>query len=183
MELTIKQKKLTFFVDKYEIYFENDLIFTAKSELFTSLRKIKVFDKDNIEKLTLIKAFTLIQPDVAISFSGGAQLSLKGKSWIYGYFILRIPEGTIEVHQQVGLKLAIFFNNEQVATISKNTISFFGGDEYKVLANSDFSKELLVGICIAWDMIDFYKKQLMSINIGNIGPVKRKAEKNWNPIR
>jgi uncharacterized protein YxjI len=183
MELTIKQKKLTFFVDKYEIFDADDMIFTAKSVLFSFPKKVKVFNKENIEKITLIKALTLIHPEFDIIFSGGAHLCLEGKSWIYDYFILRVPEGTFEVHHQKGLKLSIFLNNEQVAEISKNTVAFFGGDEYRILANSDINKELLIGICLAWDLNDFDDKNTVMIDLGNIGPVKKKSESNWKPVK
>lgn len=183
MELKIKQKKLTFFVDQYEVFFKKDLIFTAKSVLFSFPKKVKVFNRNNVEKITLIKALTWIHPKFDIIFSGGVHLSLEGKSWIYDYFILRVPEGTFEVHHQRGLKLAIFLNKEQVAEISKNTVSYFGGDQYRILANSDINKELLVGICLAWDLNDFDDNDSINIDLGNIGPVKKEAESNWSPER
>lgn len=183
MELTIKQKKLTFFVDKYEIFDEDAMIYTAKSVLFSFPKKVRVFNKENIEKITLIKALTLIHPEFDIIFSGGTQLCLEGKSWIYDYFILRVPEGTFEVHHQKGLKLSIFLNNEQVAEISKNTVAFFGGDKFKIIANSDINKELLIGICLAWDLNDFDDKNSVMIDLGNIGPVKKKSEANWKPVK
>ena len=183
MELLVKQKKLTFFIDEYEIYESGDLVYKAKSVFFSVPKKVKVYDKNDIEKITLIKALTLIHPEFDIIFSGGTNLSLEGKSWLYDYFTLRVPEGTFEIHHQKGLKLVIFLNNEQVAVISKNRIAFFGGDEYKIVANSDISKELLTGICLAWDLNDFDDKNSVTINLGNIGPVKKKAELDWQPIR
>ena len=183
MELNIKQRKLTFFVDKYEIFEKDEIIYTAKSVLFSFPKKIRVFNQDSIEKITLIKAITLIHPEFDIIFSGGVHLSLKGQSWIYDYFNLRVPEGTIEVHHQKGLKLAIFLNNEQVAEISKKSIAFFGGDEFRIIANSDINRELLIGICLAWDLNDFTDKNAVMIDLGNIGPVKNKSSDSWKPIR
>jgi len=183
MELTVKQKKLTFFIDEYDIFESDDLIYKAKSIFFSIPKKVKVYDKNDVEKITLIKALTIIHPEFDIIFSGGTHLSLEGKSWIYDYFKLRVPEGTFEIHHQRGLKLAIFLNHEQVAMISKNRVSFFGGDEYNIIANSDISKELLIGICLAWDLNDFDGENSVTIDLGNIGPVKREAEPDWLPIR
>ncbi len=142
-----------------------------------------MFDSSNNEKITLIKAITLIHPKFDIIFSGGTHLSLEGKSWIYDYFKLRVPEGSFEIHHQRRLKLAIFLNNEQVAEMVKNRVAVFGGDEYKIQANSDINRELLIGICLAWDLNDFDNGNSVSIGIGNIGPVKKKAEKDWIPTR
>lgn len=182
MKLTVKQKKFTFLIDRYEIFRNEELIYTAKSVLFSFPKKIKVYDLKNNEKIVLIKAITLIHPNFDIIFSGGTHLSLEGKSWIYDYFKLRVPEGTIEIHQK-GLKLAIFINEEQVAEITKNRIAIFGGDEYQISANSDFNKELLIGICLAWDLNDFDDENSIRIDLGNIGPVKKKSENGWKPIR
>jgi uncharacterized protein YxjI len=140
-----------------------------------------VFNQNNVEKIKLIKAITWIHPKFDIIFPGGTHLSLEGKSWIYDYFTLRVPEGTFEIHHQKGLKLTIFLNSEQVAEISKNTVSYFGGDQYQILANSDINKELLVGICLAWDLNDFDNNSSVNIDLGNIGPVKKKADSNWRP--
>jgi uncharacterized protein YxjI len=165
------------------IFDTDEVVFTAKSVFFSFPKKVKVFNKENIERITLIKALTLIHPEFDIIFSDGTHLSLGGKSWIYDYFILRVPEGTFEVHHQKGLKLAIFLNNKQVAEISKNVLAFFGGDEYRIIANSDINKELLIGICLAWDLNDFDNKNSVMMSFGNIGPVKKKSEANWNPVK
>ncbi len=183
MELILKQKKLTFFEDKYEVFENDDLIYTAKSVFFSFPKKVKVYDRNNLEKITLIKAITFIHPMFEINFSEGTNLSLEGKSWIYDFFTLRVPEGTIEVHHQKGLKLAIFLNNEQVAQIEKNTFAYFGGDEYRIKANSDITRELLIGICLSWDLNDFDEDNAVNIDFGNIGPVKKKAENDWTPKR
>jgi uncharacterized protein YxjI len=183
MELIVKQKKMTFLVDEYEVFESERLIYKAKSVFFSFPKKVKVYDTNDVEKITLIKAITLIHPEFDIIFLGGTHLSLEGKSWIYDYFTLRVPEGTFEVHHQKGLHLALFLNNEQVASISKNSVAFFGGDEFKILANSDINKELLIGICLAWDLNDFDKKNTVQIDLGNIGPVKKKSESQWKPAR
>lgn len=183
MELNIKQKKLTFFIDEYAIYESDDLIYQAKSVFFSIPKKVKVYDKSDIERITLTKALTFIHPEFDIIFSGGTHLSLEGKSWMYDYLILRVPEGTFEIHHQKGLTLAIFLNDEQVAEITKNRVAYLGGDEYKIVANSDMSKELLIGICLAWDLNDFDNENSVTINLGNIGPVKKKSEPDWQPKR
>lgn len=183
MELIVKQKKFTFFVDKYDIFESGGLLFNAKSVLFSIPKKVKVYDVSGNEKITLTKALTLIHPEFDINFTGGANLTLEGKSWLYDYFLLRVPEGTFEVHHQKGLRLAIFLNNEQVAEITKNSIAYFGGDEYKILANIDISKDLLVGICLAWDLNSHDDNESVKIDLGNIGPVKRKSEDGWRPIK
>jgi uncharacterized protein YxjI len=183
MELIVKQSKLTFFGDQFEIFEANQIIYSAESVLFSFPKKILVYDTENVEKITLIKSLTWIHPEFKIIFSGGADLSLEGKSWFYDYFVMRVPEGTFEIHHQKRLRLSIFFNNEQVAEISKNTVAIFGGDEFKIVSNSDINKELLIGICLAWDLNDFDDKNTVTIDLGNIGPVKKEASPNWVPVR
>ena len=181
MELIIKQKQFTFFGNKYEIFEADDLIFTAESFLYLFGTKIKVLNKENIEEITLIAPF--LNNKFKILFSGGSYFSINKNFKFKSYFTIRIPAGTIEVHKQKGLQLAIFFNNEQVAEISKKAISHFGGDEFKIIANSEINKEFLIGICLGWDMLDFGKKDLVRYDLGRIGSVKRKAEANWKPVK
>ena len=50
-----------------------------------------------------------------------------------------------------------------------------------MLIYSEISKELLVGICLACNLNSFNDKESMNINLGNIGPAKRKSENNWQP--
>ena len=108
MELIVKQAKLTFFGDQFEIFEADQIIYSAESVLFSFPKKILVYDTENVEKITLIKALTWIHPEFKIIYSGGANLSLEGKSWFYDYFVMRVPEGTFEIHHQKGLRLSIF---------------------------------------------------------------------------
>ena len=51
------------------------------------------------------------------------------------------------------------------------------------MSNSDINKELLIGICLAWDLNDFDDKNTVTIDLGNIGPAKKEASPNWVPVR
>jgi len=108
---------------------------------------------------------------------------MNGKSWIYDFYEIDLPEGMIEVHHQRGVKVAIFRNDEQVAEIKKKRMTFLDGEEYDIQANAGFNKDLLVAICLAWDMGESTNKDdsIVSFDIGKIGPVKRKGAENWRP--
>ena len=182
MQLKIKQKKITFFINKYEIFENDNLIYTAKSILFSFPKRIIVLNTNQKKVIELTKAITFIHPEFIINFLNGNNIRLIGKSWIYEYFIIRVPEGEFEIHHQKGLKLSIFLNQEQVAEISKNCIKYFNGDEFTINANSSVSKELLIGICLAWELNDFDDDSAtLTFDIGNIGPVKKKEIPNWVP--
>jgi uncharacterized protein YxjI len=185
MQLIIKQKKFSFLIDQYEIYEYDNVLYTASTVFFSFPRKLKVFDLSDNNILTITKSLTFIHPKFEINFSQGTKLTLEGKSWLYDYFTLKIPEGLLEIHHQKGLKLSIFLNNEQIAEIIKtNVIKIFKGDEYQINANSNISKELLTAICLAWDMNDFNNdSNTLTFNFGNIGPVKKKSISNWKPYR
>ncbi len=182
MQLKIKQKKITFLVNKYEIFENDKLIYTAKSILFSFPKRIIVLNTNQKEVVELTKSITFIHPEFVINFLNGNNIRLIGKSWMYEYFVIKVPEGEFEIHHQKGLKLSIFLNHEQVAEISKNSIKYFKGDEFEINANSTISKELLIGICLAWELNDFDDdSNTITLDIGNVGPVKKKGELNWKP--
>ena len=184
MNLTITQKRFSFLTDKYDIREEESLIYRAESILFSFQKKIKVADLFNIEKFRITKTITLFHPTYEIEYKSGSNLTIEGKSLLYDYFVLKIPEGIYEIHHQKGLKLAIFNKEEQIAEIRKNRIKVFKGDEYYISANSDVRKDLLIAICLVWDINDFKDSDnAVTIDLGNIGPVKRNADQNWTPIR
>jgi len=184
MEITLKQEQLTFFTDRYDV-FENGIpIFKARSVFFSFPKRINVVNLNNIEVIRITKAITFFYPEFEIHFTNGTTLSLEGKSWMYEQFNIRIPEGTIQVHQQKGVLLALFLNDEQIGIIKKKKISFFGGDEYNIKANSDIGKELLIAICLAWDIHNSDNgNNIISLDLGNIGTVKKEGIKNWEPLR
>ncbi|WP_243349762.1 hypothetical protein [Parabacteroides sp. FAFU027] len=170
--------------DKYDIREDESLICRAESILFSFQKKIKVADLFNIEKFRITKNITLFHPTYEIEYESGSNLTIEGKSLLYDYFVLKIPEGIYEIHHQQGLKLAIFNKEEQIAEIRKNRIKVFKGDEYYINANSDVRKDLLIAICLVWDINDFKDSDnAVTIDLGNIGPVKRNADQNWTPIR
>jgi Uncharacterized conserved protein len=184
MNLIITQKKLSFLTDKYDIKEDETLIYKAESIFFSFQKKIKVVDLYNNEKFRITKAMTLFHPTYEIEYKSGSELTVEGKSLLYDYFVLKLPEGIYEIHHQKGIKLAIFNKEEQIAEIRKNRIKVFKGDEYYISANSDVRKDLLISLCLIWDMNDFNDTDnVATIDLGNIGPVKRNADQNWTPIR
>jgi uncharacterized protein YxjI len=161
---------------------DDRLIYTANSIFLSFPKKVRVVDTNGKELVSLESAFTFIHPNFEINFPNGPNFSLESKSWIYGDFTLRVPEGTIEVHHQKGLRLDIFLNDEQIAQIVKNKLKFLKGDEYDVFANSDVSKVLLTAICLAWDMNSHSdNSSTVTYSVGNFGPVKRKGLDDWKP--
>tara|TARA_B100000378_G_scaffold159889_1_gene128812 strand:- start:1496 stop:2047 length:552 start_codon:yes stop_codon:yes gene_type:complete len=183
MQLKLIQKKFTFFQNKYEILQDDQLLFKANSILFTWPKKIEVKSSEGKNLIRISKNLSL-KSSYEIQFSSVAKYDIKAQSWVRDYFLLRIPEGELKVYHQRGLRLIILLNEEQVAEITKNSMSFFGGDEFEILANSDFSKELLVALCLVWEMNDFDgKKYTVNINAGNLSNAKKEEHTNWKPTK
>ena len=183
MHLKLIQKKFTFFQNKYEILQGDQLLFKANSILFTWPKKIEVKSSEGKSLMKISKNLSL-KSSYEIQFSSGAKYDIKAQSWVRDYFLLRIPEGELKVYHQRGLRLIILLNEEQVAEITKNSMSFFGGDEFEILANSDFSKELLVALCLVWEMNDFDgEKNIININAGNLFNSKKEEHTNWKPTK
>ncbi|HEY5590543.1 MAG TPA: hypothetical protein VIK55_05945 [Paludibacter sp.] len=183
MHLKILQKKFSPFRSSYQILENDQIIGTAKSVFFSFHKRIRYCDNNDNEIFQLKKFILTIHQKYGITFANGNYLQMNGKSWIYDFYEINLPYGMIEVHHQRGVKVAIFRNEEQVAEIKKNRMIFLDGDEYEILANSDFNKDLLVAICLAWDMGDSANKDdsIVSFDIGKIGPMKRKGAENWIP--
>lgn len=183
MHLKIHQKRFNFFHSSYQIFENDQVIGTAKSVFFSFHKRVNYFDKNGIVVFQIKKFIATIHQKYGITFANGNYLQMNGKSWIYEFYEIIVPEGLIEVHHQRGVKMAIFKNDEQVAEIKKKRMVFLDGDEYDIHANSDLNKDLLVAICLAWDIGDSSKKDdsVATFEIGKIGPVKRKGAENWMP--
>lgn len=185
MILKIKQKKFSFFVDTYTIYEDDAVIGTAKSALFSLHKRVHCYNNDGQEQFNIKKFIASIHQKYGVNFSDGSYLEIKGKSWIYEYYQVQVPEGLLEIHHQKGIKLAVFLNEEQVAEIKKKRLVLLEGDEYVLMANSDFDRQLLIAICLAWDIGDSKDSDdsFFSFDFGKIGPVKRKSLPDWMPTR
>lgn len=188
MILKVVQKQFTFFADKYKIYDNEDVIGTAKSSLITLGKKITFSDNSGYEIFNIYKHVASIYPSYEISFSENNYVLMQGQSLISGFYIIRVPDGVLEIHDQNGLSRAIFLNDSQIAVIRKKEVTFNAGDQYVIKANSDANKQLLIAICLAWEISKTSNsgtKSLFSVNadLGNVGPVIRLADENWEPTK
>lgn len=77
----------------------------------------------------------------------------------------------------------MYKNDEQVAWWDKKRVTWFEGDNYKIVADNKGHYELLIAFCL---IIDNYLSNdkgnnSMTIDFGHIGPQARKFDKTWQP--
>jgi len=76
----------------------------------------------------------------------------------------------------------VYKNDTQVAWWTKQAVSWFSGDNYKIIADNNCNYNLIIAFCL---IIDDYKsngkKSVINISIGRLGPQAKKFDPTWNP--
>jgi hypothetical protein len=90
---------------------------------------------------------------------------------------------TYDIYGHKGRKFSIYKNNVQIAWWDKNLMALFAGDQYKIIADSDCDKELIVTFCIIIDQFkDDGSKGELNLDFGNvIVPEVKPFDPTWRP--
>lgn len=181
MELLIKKHQSSVFLSRYSIFKENNLIFSAKASILSENPEINLYNTQKAE-VGLISKEISVFPEFTLSFNGGFHSYVKGIRSPSNKLILNVPTGIVELHHQKGLTIAIFENENQIATIKRQRFNFLSANNYILTANSNICVEFLILLVIGWDWTNNYGIKLLPINFNFIGRVERKEQKDWIPI-
>jgi uncharacterized protein YxjI len=183
MEIDINQQKIAI-GEKYKIFIEGQLTHTASTESFSLLAVVYLFDNNLKErKLTINRRFSWFKAKYDITRHDKTSLSFWTKSLWKKHFQCQYDSDLYDIYGHRGRKYSVFKNNEQVAWWDKKKITWFEGDNYKIIADNNSDYELIIAFCL---IIDNYSsndkgKNSMKIDFGNIGPQAKAFDPTWQP--
>lgn len=151
MTIEIKQRKFTFFQDKYVVKVNGEPKYQAKSKLLTFYPKISLYNLENRELLSVDrKSKNILGLNYTLRFSSNSSVDINTDSLIS--FSIRNSKGTIHFYEQKNNLIGIFLNEKQIGIIDKNTKVAFGADEYSIeIERGIIDETLVIGFVLAYD--------------------------------
>jgi len=181
MEIDINQKKISI-GDKYKIFIDGKPSYNASRQLFKLLPVINLFDNDgNGPKMTINKRFSWFKAKYDITRRDNNILEFRTKSYWKNYYQCQVGADVYDIYGHRGRKYSIYKNYNQVAWWDKKPVSWFAGDNYKIIADKDCDPELIISFCLTVDNFssDDHDGNTVTFNLGNIGPQVKKFDTTW----
>lgn len=91
---------------------------------------------------------------------------------------------TFDIYGHRGRKYSVYKNDKQVAWWNKQSVTWFEGDNYKIIADYNSDYELIMAFCL---IIDNHSRndnnvRTVTIDFGHIGPQVKKFDPTWQPM-
>lgn len=183
MEIDINQTKFSI-GDSYQIFVEGQQTHKASTRLFSWLTEINLFEVGSAQPTYRIKkkwtffntSFDLIKWDNTVS-------AFRTKSTWENHYFCRVGIDRYEIFGHTGRKYSIYKNKKQIAWWDKEPVSWFNGDNYKIIADYNVDFELLIAFCLIIDNTHSNDNDatIVSIDFGNIGSQVKKFDDRWKP--
>jgi uncharacterized protein YxjI len=183
MEIDINQKKISI-GDKYQIFINGQQTHRASAKIFRIFAEINLFDmSSDFPEMTIKRRFAFFKAKFDITRKNDAVIELRTISFWKSHFQCVSGADMYDIYGHRGRKYSVYKNDRQTAWWDKQAVSWFNGDNYKIVADKDCDKNLIISFCLA---IDNYasndnEKKAVNIDIGKIGPQARKFDPNWQP--
>lgn len=183
MIIDINQKKIAF-GDKYKIFINGEEQYFASTELISLQPKIHLFGlKQPKARLTMTKKWNWFSVKYSIRLWDNSEIQFKTISFWKSHYQCCFVEDVYDIYGHRGLKHSIYKNNVQVAWWDKEMVSWFEGDNYKIVADEDSLDELIIGFCLMIDNSYSNKNgnNTLTIDLGKIGPQTKRFNTDWRP--
>ncbi|HLL43399.1 MAG TPA: hypothetical protein VK369_09685 [Segetibacter sp.] len=183
MEIDINQKKIAI-GDKYKIFIDGQPTHTASTELFRLFAVVNLFNiTGNRHRLTINKRHAWFKAKYDIRRHDNNVLVFQTKSFWKKHFQCRYDSGLYDIYGHRGRKYSVFKNDEQVAWWNKQKVTWFEGDNYKIIAENNSDYELIIAFCLIIDNYSSNDKgnNTITIDFGHIGPQARPFDSTWQP--
>ena len=183
MEIDINQHKISI-GDKYKIFTDGQLTYTAARALFNLLPVVNLFIlNEGRARMTIRKRLSWFIAKYDIERWDNIILKFRTISFWKLSYRCQCGNDTYNVYGHTGRKYSVFKNDIQVAYWTKETVSWFAGDNYKIVADNDCDKDLLISFCLIVDNFrsDDHDSNTVNIDFGNIGLFAKKFDFNWQP--
>jgi uncharacterized protein YxjI len=183
MEIDINQKKISI-GDKYQIFIDGQQTHYASSQIFRLLAEIHLFDAGNGGPVAVLKKnWAFFHTSFDITRKDNNILEFRTTSFWKRHYTCQVGQDLYDIYGHRGRKYSIYRNDKQVAWWDKQAVSWFNGDNYKIVADRDCDYELIISFCLIIDNSQSNSNDggALRIDAGNIGPQARKFDSSWQP--
>jgi hypothetical protein len=136
----------------------------------------------NNQRLTITKRFSW-KTKYDITLGDNNILAFRTKSSWKSHYQCQLGSDLFDIYSHKGRKYSVYKNDRQVAWWDQQRVTWFEGDNYKIIADADSDDELLMGFCLIIDnsFSNSNEDNTVTINVGNIGPQARAFDPTWQP--
>ncbi|MFT3703143.1 MAG: hypothetical protein QM802_12270 [Agriterribacter sp.] len=184
MEIDINQKKISI-GDKYQIFTDGQPTHSATRALFKLLPEVNLFENGFGERarMTINKRFSWLKAKYDITRWDKNILAFTTKSYWKLHYQCQCGADAYDIYGHRGRKYSIYKNYIQVAWWDKKAVSWFAGDNYKIIADKDCDTNLIISFCLIIDNFssDNHDGNTATYDMGNIGFRAQKFDENWQP--
>lgn len=95
----------------------------------------------------------------------------------------QVGQDLYEIFGHKGRKFSVYKNDKQVAWWDKDAVTWFNGDNYKIIADKDSDYELIISFCLIIDHTSSNNNDgnTMTVDFGNIGSTVKQFDPAWQP--
>lgn len=183
MEININQKKISI-GDKYQIFIDGQQTHAASTGLFRWFAEINLFEHGNDRaKYTIKKNWTFFKTSYDLTRWDNYTFEFRTKSFWKLHYYCQVGQDLYEIFGHKGRKFSVYKNDHQVAWWDKDAVTWFNGDNYKIIADKDSDYELIISFCLIIDNNSSNNNDgnTMTVDLGNIGSTVKKFDPAWQP--
>lgn len=183
MEIDINQNKISI-GDKYHIFIDGQKMYFASTKLLRWLSEINLFkNQDNRAAYTIKKKWSWFKTSYNLISNDSSLYEFRTKNIWRLHYCCQVGADLYEIYGHKGRKYSIYKNDVQIAWWDKEAVTWFNGDNYKMMANNDCNVELLMCFCLIIDNATSNDNDgnTVTIDIGNIGLQAKAFDNNWRP--
>ena len=183
MEIDINQKKISI-GDKFQVFIDGLQTHHAAAKIFRVFAEINLFDMNSdFPLITIKKRFSFFRARYDISKRDGVHYRFITISFWKAHYQCTIGADVYDIYGHRGRKYSVYKNDCQVAWWDKKAVTWFNGDNYKIIADKNADTAFIIAFCLT---IDNYSsndkdKKAVNFNIGRIGPQARPFDPDWIP--
>jgi len=183
MEIDINQQKISI-GDKYKVFIDGQETHRASRQLFSLMPVVHLYELNNERpRMTINKLLSLFKAKYNITRWDNNVVEFRTISFWKSQYECQVGQDTYMIYGHRGRKYSIYKNNKQVAWWDKKAVSWFAGDNYKIITDRDSDVDLLISLCLIIDNFssDSHDGNTITIDLGNIGFQARKFDPTWQP--
>jgi uncharacterized protein YxjI len=183
MEIDINQQKISI-GDKYKVFIDGQQAYTASRQLLSFLPVVHLYKLDDERpRMTITKKLSLFKAKYDITRWDNNVLEFRTRSFWKLQYECQVGPDMYMIYGHRGRKYSIYKNDTQIARWDKNAVSWFAGDNYKIIADRDADVDLLISLCLIIDNFssDSHDGNMINIDLGNIGFQAKKIDSAWQP--
>jgi uncharacterized protein YxjI len=183
MDIEIHQEKISL-GDRYAVFSGGVQTHSAAARFPRIRAVIDLARFDSGEGLlTIQRRFAFFKAQYDISFPDGTFAFFETLSYWQKHFQCTRGETIFDIYGHRGRRFSVFKNGVQVGWWERNSITWFKGDSYKLVADKSNDNALIIAFCL---IIDNYSnsdrsRNMVTINFGSLMPGAKSFDPGWQP--